>query len=193
MVRKTNPRTTRHDRLDPPSSLKSILWFAGLDLAWGLNSLPIGIRLARRGLVSKPRRPPLISAAPRDLVNARRVVDALLADGYQTACREFNRHLLDTRVSFPLLRPSPPKHLARKEQQSAAMVRREGTRTFFPPALSTWLILIHPEAHPRLRRCRCCRMYFFARSRHKRTYCSVRCKSRQTVSDLRSRRRFRQP
>lgn len=181
----------------PPAAFahNRLAWMAGCDLALALHTLPIGVRHPRRHL--SPEFASLVStedpARPDpdpDLVTARAVVDVLLAEGHDAACRRFNQCLASTTIHLPILKSGPPRQRGRKRQQGAAWVRRSypgvpRLRPFFPPALAVWLVLSEPEAHPRLKRCTWCRYYFFARTRHRTprssaTYCSRVCKSRHT-------------
>jgi len=180
------PRALGHNRL---------AWYAGCDLVVGLNSLPLSVRLpmkpvppALRDSVAKPGRTLPLSDFPRDLMEVWEVVKLLLSKGHDSACEEFNKRFGSFDCHLPLLVPKQPQHYARSLQKGAALMRPEDrSPTFFPPALSLWLVLWEPEAHPRLRRCRTCHDYFFARSHHQTVYCSTRCKRRQTVADCRRR------
>lgn len=171
-----NSRTPSPAHLQHLRTIDSHGWLDAT-LRWRCILFPIGIRHPRRhvppefaSLVSTGD--PARSDPDPDLMAARAVVDVLLAEGHDAACRRFNQCLASTTVHLPILKSGLPRQRDRKRQQGAAWVRRPYSgvpqyRPFFPPALAVWLVLSEPEAHPRLKRCTWCRCYFFARTRHR--------------------------
>jgi len=187
----------------PPRSWRGgpFVWLAGVDLIeGGLNSLPFGYRGPKRHvpaqfkhLVAPPGRKLPPSAFPHELRDAKEVVDALLEKDYAAACKQFNTRLASASIPLclPLLAPTPPRHYARMIVQGTAWQRHKTAKhTFLPPAFSLWLILSSPEAYPRIRRCKECCRYFWARNLQRTRYCSNRCRIRSTVAASREHSRI---
>jgi len=156
------------------------MWLAGLDLVKHLNSLSDPPRHVYLGRLEK----------------AKAVVDTLIDKGYNAACNEFNKQFNRSSALFclPRLEPKRPKHYARLIVQETTWHRtcwHPEHSSVPPPTISLFLILVTPEAHPRIRRCRACLRYFWARNRQNTAYCSPRCKSRSTVAATRKARRTR--
>ena len=160
------------------------VWSAGVDLVEKVNSPPPKAHL---------------------LHIIRDILDKLVEKGYNAALDEYNKKgkplfpgpPMTALWCMPRLEAKRPKHVGHSKVVQEATWHRVCRHPLHsdvpPPGIALFLLLVTPEAHPRIRRCndKECRRYFWARYLQRTKYCSQRCRSRSTVSLSRERRRTR--
>ncbi|GEM_PF-5230408 len=93
---------------------------------------------------------------PKDLRDARKILDVLVTKGHLAACREYNRVFSSARVGTP--RPfggMPPLFVGERTLDKKPVLGC----TYFPPAITLWFLLFERAAYKRLRRCALCGRY----------------------------------
>ena len=178
MARRRERSNTTLEPHPPPRNWRGgpFMWSAGVQLVKHLNSL------------SDPPR----HMSTLGLESAKAVVDALLDNGYNAACNKFNKMSRQALFCLPRLEAKPPVRYARSTLQEATWHRgcwHPEHSSVPPPLIALFLILVTPEAHPRIRRCHACLHYFWARNLQQTTYCSNTCRSRSTAGASRRKAR----
>ncbi len=178
------------DPFRPPPRLRhnKLTWMMACDLIDCLHDLPIGLRLPRLKNTPAARKLSL-SDYPPELVHAWETVKILLAKGHAAACREFNRRFASSVMRLPLL-TSIGNRGETGERGAVKWVQPDygnrGHFTFFPPALSLWLMLNEWQVHSRVKQCAECNSLFLDYTRGvSRKYCSPQCTSRTSSRDYR--------
>ena len=183
------------DPSQPPPKLRHnrLAWVMACDLVQNLHALPLGLRLPRQK--NTPMKPKLsLSDYPQELVDAWEIVKVLLAKGHAAACEEFNKRFASPVVRLPRL--TTDKRKAPGERDYMSWVLRPDYAagklrhfTFFPPALSVWLVLTEWQVHSRVKQCPECNSLFLDYTRGvSKKYCSEKCASRATSRNFRARR-----
>lgn len=142
-----------------------------------------------RERLERPGKRVPLARFPKDLRDARKILDVLVTKGHLAACREYNRVFSSARVGTPRPFVGMPPLFVGQRTLDKKPVHGLGTtpgNTYFPPAITLWFLLFERAAYKRLRRCILCGRYLLDPTKG---HVQKRCKACTSVVTSRDHRK----